>query len=95
MIEEELIQKHGIQIVFKIGAGMKNKKKIIKNNNIFYLNKRFKNIIKFIFLKMEVQSLENEAKNNVMEKFIKLIEKYPDKDWDWTFISRNPNLTMK
>ena len=44
---------------------------------------------------MEIQSLENQAKTIVMEKFIKLIDKYPDKDWDWTFISRNPNITIE
>ena len=44
---------------------------------------------------MEVQSLEYRAKNIVMEKLIKLIEKYPNKDWNWNSISMNPNLTMK
>ena len=43
---------------------------------------------------MEVQSLENETKNNVMEKFIKLFEKYPDKDWDWDAISEHDNLEI-
>ena len=28
-----------------------------------------------------------------MEKFIKFIEKYQDKDWDWEGISHNENLT--
>ena len=44
---------------------------------------------------MEGQSLENQAKTIVMEKFIKLIEKYQNNDWNWTFISRNPNLTIE
>ena len=38
---------------------------------------------------MEKHSLENQAKNIVMEKLIKLTEKYPDKDWDWKIISRH------
>ena len=25
----------------------------------------------------------------------KLIEKYPDKDWDWDELSRNPNITLE
>ena len=72
---------------------MKIKKKII--NNIFYLNNKFRNIIKFIFLKMEVQSLENQAKNIVMDKLIKLTEKYPNKDWNWKKISEYPYLTIE
>ena len=26
---------------------------------------------------------------------VKLLELYPDKPWDWSGISENPNLTMK
>ena len=47
---------------------------------------------------MKNQSLEYQAKNNVMEKLIKLTEKYPDKDWNWGYvetISKNPNLTIE
>ena len=44
---------------------------------------------------MEKQSLEYQAKNNVMEKLIKLTEKYPDKNWDWNRISNNPNITIE
>ena len=39
--------------------------------------------------------MENQVKNNVMEKLLKLIEKYPDKPWDWYIISKNTNLTME
>ena len=31
---------------------------------------------------MEIHSLEQKAKSIVMERFIKLTEKYPDKDWN-------------
>ena len=41
---------------------------------------------------MEVQSLEIQAKTIVMEKLIKLIEKYPNKDWNWNSISFNPEF---
>ena len=44
---------------------------------------------------MEVQSLGIQAKTNAMEKFMKLIEKYPDKEWNWKEISHNPNITME
>ena len=27
-------------------------------------------------------------------RFIELIEKYPDKPWDWMAISRNPNISI-
>ena len=30
-----------------------------------------------------------------MEKFIKLIKKYPNKKWDWYEISHNPNIKME
>ena len=33
--------------------------------------------------------MESNAKINVMEKLLKLIEKYPSKNWDWEFISKN------
>ena len=26
---------------------------------------------------------------------IEFVEKYPDKPWDWTDLSYNPNITMK
>jgi hypothetical protein len=26
---------------------------------------------------------------------VKLLEKYPDKPWNWGFISKNPNLTIE
>ena len=74
---------------------------IISKRIKFYLSNRFKNInlivIKFIFLKMEVLALENQAKNIIMEKLLKLIEKYPDKPWEWGYagISNNPNLTIE
>jgi hypothetical protein len=29
------------------------------------------------------------------EQLIALIHKYPDKDWNWCAISRNPNITME
>ena len=38
---------------------------------------------------MEKQSLEQQTKNIVFKKLIKLIEKYPDKDRDWDAISEN------
>ena len=44
---------------------------------------------------MKKQSLENQAKNIVMEKLIKLIDKEPDKDGKFKLISSNPNLTME
>ena len=27
-------------------------------------------------------------------RFIELIEKYPNKSWDWMEISQNPNITI-
>ena len=32
---------------------------------------------------------------NTGNLLIKLLEKYPDKPWDWRYISRNPNITME
>ena len=29
-----------------------------------------------------------------MNILLYLLEKYPDKDWSWNYISRNPNITM-
>ena len=26
---------------------------------------------------------------------MEIIEKYPDKPWDWNWISRNPNITIE
>ena len=39
--------------------------------------------------------MEHQVKNIVMEKLIKLIEKYQDKPWNWCMISGNPNITME
>ena len=39
---------------------------------------------------MEKHSLENQAKNIVMERFIKLTEKYPDKSWNWGICGHTP-----
>ena len=39
--------------------------------------------------------MEQQAKNIVMEKLIKLIEKYPNKPWNWYRISHNSNLTIE
>ena len=41
------------------------------------------------------KSLKNQAKNNVMEKLIKLTEKFPNKPWDWEELSNNENLTIE
>ena len=44
---------------------------------------------------MEIQSLEQQAKIIVFKRLMKLIEKYPDKEWEWEFISSNINLTIE
>ena len=31
----------------------------------------------------------------MMNPLLYLLEKYPDKPWNWTWISGNPNITMK
>ena len=38
---------------------------------------------------------DQQIKNIIMEKLIKLIEKYPDKDWNWEKISEHPYLTIE
>ena len=38
--------------------------------------------------------MEYKARNIVGEKLIKLFEKYHDKEWSWSDISSNPNITM-
>ena len=49
-----------------------------------------------LYFKMENQTLEEQAKTIVMEKFLKLTKKYPDKHWDWFWIyNKNPNITME
>ena len=83
----------------KIGVQMMIMKIMMKNK---YLNNIFKNIkhntIMFYIFLMENQSLEDQAKSIVMDKLIKLIKKYPDKDWNWGYVetmSKNPNITME
>ena len=47
------------------------------------------------YYQMEIQLLEQQAKNIVFIHLMNLIEKYPDKPWDWRVISSNPNLTIE
>ncbi len=50
------------------------------------------------FVKDEVVRLswvEDEINEIVVEEMFKYIDQHPEKPWDWDWISRNPNLTMK
>ena len=38
--------------------------------------------------------LETQARTIVGEKLLSLIDTYPNKPWDWTAISQNPNITL-
>ena len=39
--------------------------------------------------------MEQQAKNNIIKKLINFIEKNPDNNWDWEYVSSNPNLTIE
>ena len=55
-----------------------------------------KKLIQLIeYYQMEIQSLEQQAKNIVFIQLMKLIEKYPGKEWEWECISSNINLTIE
>src|SRR5271157_4062973 len=38
---------------------------------------------------------DEEIKNYIGSKFMKFIDDHPDKPWNWSGISSNPNITMK
>ena len=44
-------------------------------------------------MNLEIAKLNDFYKNEFNKKFYNLIEKYPDKPWEWIYISKNPNIT--
>ena len=39
--------------------------------------------------------LKHKGAGDYKNELMKLLEKYPDENWDWSFVSRNPNITME
>ena len=47
------------------------------------------------FQKKRMNAIRESINNEWSEKYMSLIEKHPEKPWNWNGISRNPNITME
>ena len=55
------------------------------------LNKQIRVILKSEFFKFEWEKFNNFQLNHLTI----LLELYPNKDWNWDFLSQNPNITFE